>query len=770
MNNSFANQDPQDPFQQNQQRVNFRNGEHDLHAQSFYAWLHPDLRNLPGIDWATMPGTVTSYLVNAVGDSPYAPHIALAVGTALGSVAPGTLRSFAARLNMLLNAIRTHCTTWNGTELPREVWEEFVSKTVGDSRRRNCLLSYAAVTEHHITRYIQTLDAEQSRLVSPYVLPRLPRYFLQQYCSKAAASAVEQQQRREKNALLLTYRPHLIALIQLRKQAVQRLHHAFREACHRAESGEVLPLDFSYEAVLPEITREASSAERVQVEQRTTLLQFKLWNKKAWIELHPEEKRRISGNTEESSRGDDQPEHEAYFVQYLGQAAEFLWFGDLVEQGLLMRLDSLRQRSHSRDSRERYTRRLAYARALGVPQGFVTDRPGLLTPAGDLEEWLGQVIQSTDANLFDPESLYRGCLFGATLATLTLTNGSRGAELLQVCANRFKGYLRTEKETGQLQEKQSVIWYQHFLPKGKKTDEERQLFFISPQSYALLRDIGALLKETYGCIPVVYPHPQNPKRDELKAERYLFQWGASPDGFYGALSPNDVRVLIRFILHGLEFPRVQGETFDVSTHLLRHIWITAAWHEHAVTAETLAFMFHHPQTSPTIPGATDYYSRLPEDQRIVALGEFVKELGNQENSILPALPDERPLAQMHEELLDVLDHLKSPFETAFGFCGCVWLCPRGYNRNLCIGCPYLIPNSEKRPAAISWRDAYAEQASKLEAEGATDDARLARMQVQELDDLIRIMDVIQQAIDDGTYTPPWILPPEQRDFEEHLDA
>lgn len=229
-------------------------------------------------------------------------------------------------------------------------------------------------------------------------------------------------------------------------------------------------------------------------------------------------------------------------------------------------------------------------------------------------------------------------------------------------------------------------------------------------------------------------------------------------------------MLIRFILHGLEFSRVQGEPFDVSTHLLRHMWITAAWHERAVREEVLAFMLHHPQTSLTIPGATDYYSRLPEDQRIVALGEFVKELGNQENSILPALPDERPLAQMHEELLDVLDHLKSPFETAFGFCGCVWLCPRGYNRNLCIGCPYLIPNPEKRPAAISWRDAYAEQASKLEAEGATDDARLARMQVQVLDDLIRIMDVIQQAIDDGTYTPPLILPPEQRDFKEHLDA
>src|SRR5215472_17164533 len=200
MNNSFPNQDPLEPFQ------------HDLNAQSFYAWLHPDLRDLPGIDWATMPGTVSSYLVNTVSDSPFAPHIALAVGTALGSVAPATLRSFAARLNVLLNAMRMHCTTWNGTDLPREVWEEYVSKTVGDSRRRDCLLAYATITEHHIARYIRTLDAEQHRLVSPYVLPRLPQGFLQQHSSKAAAIAVEQQSR-ENNTLFLTYRPHLIELI-----------------------------------------------------------------------------------------------------------------------------------------------------------------------------------------------------------------------------------------------------------------------------------------------------------------------------------------------------------------------------------------------------------------------------------------------------------------------------------------------------------------------------------------------------------------------------
>jgi hypothetical protein len=138
-NNSSSNQEPLEPSEQNEQRINFEHAGHDLHVQLFSAWLHPDLRDLPGIDWSKMPGTVTSYLVNAVGDSPYAPHVALAVGAALGYFAPRTLRYHASCLNILLNTIQTRCDTWNGTDLTREVWEEYVTRETNVARRHNCL-------------------------------------------------------------------------------------------------------------------------------------------------------------------------------------------------------------------------------------------------------------------------------------------------------------------------------------------------------------------------------------------------------------------------------------------------------------------------------------------------------------------------------------------------------------------------------------------------------------------------------------------------------
>src|SRR5260370_7596235 len=104
-------------FQEDEHRVKLKRGNHDLHIQLFSAWLHPDLRDLPGIDWTEMPASVTGYLMHTVCDSPYAPHIALSVGTALGSFAPLTLRSFAAGLSTLLNTLPTHSIICNRTTL-----------------------------------------------------------------------------------------------------------------------------------------------------------------------------------------------------------------------------------------------------------------------------------------------------------------------------------------------------------------------------------------------------------------------------------------------------------------------------------------------------------------------------------------------------------------------------------------------------------------------------------------------------------------------------
>jgi hypothetical protein len=301
-----------------------------------------------------------------------------------------------------------------------------------------------------------------------------------------------------------------------------------------------------------------------------------------------------------------------------------------------------------------------------------------------------------------------------------------------------------------------VIWLQYLLPKGKKTEAERQLFPISTRSYELLREIAMLLRETHGSIPVVSPHPDNTKVEDLSPERYLFQWGASSDGHDKAFSPNDVRVLLRFVLHGLEFRTRQGDPFVVSTHLLRHVMATAARQDHDVPPEVMAIVLHHHQAGVVIPVATDYYTEMTEEQKALALAEFLEELEEQAANVLLSVPHERTVEQMDEDIREVFECWHVFLETALGFCGRVGLCPRGYARNLCIGCPHLIPDPRKRENAVKWHTSYARQAEELEAAGESVDARQARLQVQELDAHINEMDILQQAIDDEARKPVFL--------------
>lgn len=766
----FSNQAASQTNQQNSQHVNFRDGNHESHVQALYAWLHPALRDLPGIDWSKLSSRVIRTLVSIPGDSPHAPHIALAIGTAIGVIGASSLHYRVGELHALLSFVRTHCVTWDGTHLTKAVWEEYVSKTEATSRRRRYLLSYSAVTERHLADYVERLDPAVHARIAPYILPRLPARFLEQYGGAQEIIAEQRQRRKERSDVLAPLHSILVALIQFRKQAAQRLLSAFREACARAEAEEALPLQFNYEDVLPHINRDAKTVAEAQIEKRAVVLAFKLWNRQTWVKYHPDDVSRATRTNAKGRKKNYRSEREQYFVEFLGDSANLLWFGDLVANGIVMHLSALRRRSLSKNLPEEQLRRLAYAQALGATKGFYCERPGLFTPSGGFGQWLAYTFQRTGAAIFDPESLYRACLFGATLATVALTNGSRLTELLQISADRFKGHPYEEKINGQTTGKQRVIWLQYLLPKGKKTEAERQLFPLSPQSYELLREVGLLLKETHGCIPTVRPHPENSKAEDLKPERYLFQWQATADGQDGALSPSDVSVLLRFILHGLEFRTKQGEPFVVSTHLLRHVMATAARHEHEVPAEVLAFVLHHQQTGLAIPVATEYYSQMTEEQRLVALSEFMIDVEEQAASILLSMPDERTWEQMDEDLREVFERWHVLLETAFGFCGRVGLCPRSYQRNLCIGCPHLVPDPRKRESAVKWRETYAKQAEELETEGAEVDARQVRLQIQELDDLINSMDVMQQAIEDGTRQPAFLQLSSVRSDEVTINA
>lgn len=227
------------------------------------------------------------------------------------------------------------------------------------------------------------------------------------------------------------------------------------------------------------------------------------------------------------------------------------------------------------------------------------------------------------------------------------------SELLQVSWNKERRVTRTETvvllgemgqpklgEDGKPLTKQVKLHFQHLLPKGAKTEEERQLFPLSKEAMRLLGEIKTLLETMYGEIPVVAPSRSNSKYDDLKPERYLFQWDAAPDGQHGILSSGDVQVLLRFILHGLDLSTAQGKPIHVSTHILRHVMATHARHYRNVPPEAIAYFFLHHRLreltsrDPSLPEISEYYTLMTEEQRFAVISADLDEQEEMDHALL----------------------------------------------------------------------------------------------------------------------------------------
>src|SRR5262249_16719448 len=242
------------------------------------------------------------------------------------------------------------------------------------------------------------------------------------------------------------------------------------------------PYHFEYTDHFFDVAEDASTLASVSLIEREITLPFTLWDKRSWVKAHPTRYGKSVHRRAEHQRETYAPEHALYFLQYHGPPEDLLWIGDLIANRLLKR---------GKES---------------TPEHCWTSRPAVLTPAGSDSCWLNRALALGDEVLFEPESLYRGFLYGCALSTLALTNGSRVSELLQVSATRFETLVVDELKNQQPTGRKIGILVQHLLPKGYTQESERQFFLISEMAARLLREVGELLAVAHGGkIPVVHP-------------------------------------------------------------------------------------------------------------------------------------------------------------------------------------------------------------------------------------------------------------------------
>ncbi len=728
-------------------RSSFSNlDERAKHVRLFFAWLSPVLRDAPGIEWDQLPSQVMGHLVRTVGDHPDAVPIALAVGCALPAMKRPALFHVSSTLLSLFRRLRANYNMSQFSHLAdRELWTRFVSGRQLSPGEVRALTVYASIAFTHERIYLEALDERHRILLEPYALPPLPARFLERYAQRRASAEAAIARRKEQSEVLVPLFPLLIELAQFRKQAAERLYKAFCGYRDQAQAQAItLPYRFHYTDRSFSVSEDAPTIAAVSLVERTVTLSFTLWNRASWVEAHPELYGAASRWQQKRQIFAYAAEKEIYFLQYEGDPADLLWCGEILATWPVLSPVPTLAESEERPSTKRLT-------------GLFLERPGLLAPPKRSSVWFRHAM-STGALLFEPESLYRGVLYAAALATLALTNGSRVSELLQVSATRFETLVVDEFKQQQPTGRKIGLLVQKLLPKGYTQESERQFFLVGEMASRLLREIGQLLEATHGCIiPVVHP-TRSTKEDDLQPEPYLFQWAASRDGRLGLLSRADVGRLLRFLFHGLNFTTRVGKPFRVAPHLFRHVMATYIRTVKNVPAEAVAYLLHHRVTltgsshALTIPEATAYYSRLPTAQLLALLFEAQSTFASSECRSYLQVPAPQTLEQMDEALRQIFEQWSLIGPTALGFCS-AGLCVRPDNRALCLGCRFLVPHYSNLARAFTWRKLYLLHAEQHEAHGHTVDAKQARQMIAYLDDLITLMQIQIRARQDGGYLP-----------------
>ena len=379
------------------------------------------------------------------------------------------------------------------TELgSRSIWEHFVNGRMISGGELNNFRRYDTLASTYLPLFIEGLTQRQQVVWKPYLLPRLPRGFLEKQAQRKAVLKASEERRKAQSDVILPLFPLLVEIAQLRKQAAERLIKEFRRQRDRVEAGEVeLPYQFHYVDRSFSVDSQATTLASIQLVEREVTLSFTLWNRTSWVKDHLNLGCKKIRRCIQRQVGAYAPERNGYFLQYEGEASDLLWCGDLIEKQLLGK--------HSRE-------------------GFNVDRPRLLSPARSEVHWFQWARKIKSAVLFEPESLYRGALFAAALATLSLTNGSRVTELLQASTSRFETIVIDELKNQQPTGRKIGILVQKLLPKGYRHESERQFFLISDMAVRLLKEIAELLQATHGGnIPIVHPCIRNTKAEDPAA-------------------------------------------------------------------------------------------------------------------------------------------------------------------------------------------------------------------------------------------------------------
>jgi hypothetical protein len=749
---------------------------------AFCRWLPMSLQSLPGIDWTAMPGRVMGYLVRRVSLTAWwgIPTV-LACGAASmqGSQASTQYVHVVQLFNLWRTLTKLGVTAFSDLR-DRSTWQALIRQP------HTPIFAYSlqayCVYADHIDNVFSDLEEEELALWDQYRLPMPMEHHLRALHLQRVLERQRQRRRKMEVEVVLPLQHFLSNLALFRKQAAERANRQYLDACQRVTSGEVtLPYEFTITTTNPVIVdNQAESVADLKIDVQEVELPVTLWDRPTWTLAHGERTSRATRKAAAHQYAAYALERNDYYLEFRCSPARVFWFGDLLAARLLN--ISRGHRTEFRDADTRDPQLVADAVRLGFPTGVGTTHGGVLSPPQGAAQYLKWNTERGDL-LVHWESLYRGILYATALAVVSLSSAARTCEIQQISMDRWIRRTIDEIVDGRKTGRRIPVYLQYLLPKGASHEEERQLFLISPQAASLLMEIGRGLASDPKLIPV-RKISDSSKAEQLKPERYLFQWtdrlrtqSVALLDRASVLGNADINMLLRFMFHGLELWAPNNKRIRITVHLLRHVLATYARHRASVPPEVIAFLLHHrlraSQGSDDAPQAgesTDYYSREPESETLSRLVRLQEQAILNDDCLTIGPITEQDLQELDEDLQETFEQWGTIGTTALGYCK-AGMCIRQEDRALCIGCPFLVVYHRMLNNARAWRTIFLEDIRRLEGQGNKVETRQRRVKLKWLDGYIASMEMQLQVLADGGRLPKHFTLAEQfgRQATEVLD-
>jgi len=739
---------------------------------------YPELHCLPNCDWQQLSQRSAFSILFGESSRHFA-HLQLAALAGIVASA-GINAAYAIEMDSAVRSVLDQMQQQFGVStlqaITLEVWEAWGRNTRLMQTLALRLRKYAAAVNHHLADYRERLSPEVLRSVEHLLLPPMPKQFRSRFVPEAEQRAVAQRKRKAKTDVVSECATAILALMLARYPSMARFVRWYRQQIERIDAGELrVPARVVYEDEQLDLPRqpgpETASVEQLRWQTTPVRVELTIWRPYEFSQRRYAEwiTQTAPGTAERRQAREAQSEWKlraragvyvkphAYFVE-AHHGDSMPWFMAPISRWYARLSEGTRHISLQADA------------------GTGPVHAGVGTPEDWLVRYLAHgvaadhrhAVRRTGTGVcFDPESAYRGALFGTAIVTLMLTADARIHEILQISADRFVKPVRVyivknpdgtpKRDPSTNQFVTDVMVEQRLLPKGRKRDDLRLQYDVSA-ARVHLQEITRLLREAHGGpVPVVAYDPTHPKAEQLSAERYLFQWNGRH------LSKNAINSLIRFVLDGVVLVDRSGERIDVTSHLLRHAAATVQRQQYGVPVEVLAeAMGHTLSADGHAPEATRYYSQMTEGHKADLRHDAIRAMLDDATQAIRVIePEEeaqriqRLMDEADERTREVLERYGGLHPVTFGHCGYPGLCVRGTARAFCLGCAFLVRRPEYLDRVEFLLDGYAKATDAHERMGDLAGARERQQMIAELRHLRSEMLLLAEAEQRGSWTPTW---------------